>query len=736
VAGPPRWAGHESTPDTESRADVMTTTTTARTTADLVHITRGDTSVILRITDTELPTVLHWGRPFTGDLGDLAVAVAGPVGDSIVYAQPNVALVPLHSAGWLGHPGILGRRAGRSWSFAPETVTHELTDGDGAARLVSTAEDAAEGLVLTTELRLESSGLLRLRATITNTGEGGYEVMVLEPALPVPAVADELLDMTGRHAHEREPQRHPFRHGRWTREAWGGRPGHDSATVLCAGETGFGFRRGDVWGVHLAWSGNGVVSAERTPTGWRLLSGGEKLLPGEVVLDHGQSYSSPWLVASHGDGLDAFQNRFHEHLRARPSHPTSPRPVILNTWEAVYFDHDLPRLIDLADRAADLGVERFVLDDGWFAGRRSDNAGLGDWQVDTDVWPDGLAPLADHVHSLGMQFGLWFEPEMVSLDSQLARRHPEWLFGTAHGPGVPSRQQHVLDLGHPDAFAYVLGEMSTLIGRYGIDYVKWDHNRPLVDAGHSPTYAPGIHEQTLATYRLMDALKKRHPGLEIESCCGGGGRIDLGIIDHTDRVWVSDCIDAHERQRLQRWTSLILPPELLGTHIGSGADHTTGRMLDLDFRAGTAIFGHFGIEWDLAEASAEELERLAAWVALHKRLRPLLRTGTVVHADPTNAAVELEGVVARDTSHAVYRMSTVDHSVDWPHGRITLPGLDPTVRYRVEVEDLTRSAIQTHAVPQWVSDGVELRGDALASVGLAAPLTLVDRLVIIRATAV
>ena len=169
-----------------------------------------------------------------------------------------------------------------------------------------------------------------------------------------------------------------------------------------------------------------------------------------------------------------------------------------------------------------LGIERFVLDDGWFRHRRSDQAGLGDWFVDEGVWPDGLHPLVDHVHGLGMDFGLWFEPEMINLDSDLAREHPDWVFQTDHGPGLPSRYQHVLDLGHPAAYAFVLERMSTLVGEYRIAFIKWDHNRPLVDAGHSPDGSPGVHIHTEAVYVLMAEPKARHPGLEIESCCGGG----------------------------------------------------------------------------------------------------------------------------------------------------------------------------------------------------------------------
>ena len=705
------------------------------------HLRRGGTSVVVRLDPTSLPCVLHWGP----DLGDLdgnelqamVRALGMPYVDSVVMSQDAVAVLPQHSAGWTGRPGLLGSRAGRAWSVAFDGVTHDLEeDGDGTVRLRSVGTDGPGDLVVTTELEVLASGLVRLRAGVRNTAAETYEVAHLEPALPVPGEAAELLDMAGRHTHERTPQRRPFDQGQWVREAWGGRPGHDAATVMCAGHPGFGFRAGRVWGVHLAWSGNQVLSAEHSFTGWRLLRGGELLLPGEVRLANGEEYTSPWLVGSWGDGLDAFAARFHRQLRSRPEHPHSPRKVLLNTWEAVLFDHDLDTLLALAEQAAATGIERFVLDDGWMRHRRDDRAGLGDWYVDEEMWPDGLHPLVDRVHDLGMDFGLWFEPEMVNLDSDLARAHPAWLFGTDHGPGVASRYQHILDLGHPEAFAHVLERMSALVTEYRIAFIKWDHNRALVDAGHGPDGRPGVHVQTEAAYRLMDALRSRHPGLEIESCCGGGGRVDLGVLEHSDRVWVSDCIDAHERQRMVRWTGLTLPPELMGTHIGSSPDHTTGRTHDLDFRAGTAIWGHLGVEWDLTTVSDAELAELTEWITFYKAERALLHSGEVVHADLANPALLLEGVVAADGSEALYRLASLDHTLTWPPGRVPLPGLDPERSYAVCAQAPAAGAVHGGTgAPGW-ADGVTLTGRVLAEVGLQAPLLAVDQLVLIRARAV
>jgi alpha-galactosidase len=357
--------------------------------------------------------------------------------------------------------------------------------------------------------------------------------------------------------------------------------------------------------------------------------------------------------------------------------------MTLNVWEAVYFNHELAPLLELADAAAAIGVERYVLDDGWFGSRRDDFSGLGDWTVSKDVWPNGLHPLVDHVTGLGMQFGLWFEPEMINLDSDVARAHPEWVMATGDRTPVLSRHQQVINLGLPDCYDYIRDAMLAILAEYDIGYIKWDHNRDLIDAGTSPAGRPGVHAQTEAVYRLMDELRAAHPGLEIESCSSGGSRVDLGILQRTDRVWVSDCIDPHERQQMMRWTQQLLPPELLGSHIASGTSHTTGRTHELNFRAATAVFGHLGIEWDLRKATAEELEELAQWVAFYKANRGLLLGGDLVRLDFPDAALNAFGVVAPDKSRAIYSFTAMDAYDTVLLGRLRFPGLDPSRRYRV-----------------------------------------------------
>jgi alpha-galactosidase len=222
-----------------------------------------------------------------------------------------------------------------------------------------------------------------------------------------------------------------------------------------------------------------------------------------------------------------------------------------------------------------------------------------------------------------------------------------------------------------------------MLAEYKISYIKWDHNRDLIDAGTAPAGRPGVHAQTEAVYRLMDELRAAHPDLEIESCSSGGSRVDLGILQRTDRVWVSDCIDPHERQQMMRWTQQLIPPELMGAHIASGTSHTTGRTHELNFRAATAVFGHLGIEWDLRKATPAELGELAEWIEFYKANRALLLRGDLVRLDFPDAALNAFGIVAADRSRAIYSFSTVDAYDTVLFGRLRFPGLDPARRYRV-----------------------------------------------------
>ncbi len=678
----------------------------------VIHLRGNGFDVVIDVS-AGVPAIVHWGAPV--DDGDM-VAPARP----LVYGGPDVvapvSVVPEHAAGFAGRPGLLGhRRRGTHWAPRFRPAGHRV-DGD---RLTVEAAEAHAELRLVVEF--EAAEVLSVAATIVNeSATDRYLLDALTITLPVPERAAELGSFTGRWTREFHPVRLPWPHGAHTAENRRGRTSHETPPLLFAGTPGFGEWHGEVWGAHLAWSGNHAWLADRLADGRRLLQFGELLHPGEVSLEPGQSYRTPEVLAVWSDtGLTAATQRFHRRLRARPEHPTRPRPVLVNTWEAVYFDHDLDRLRALADRAARVGAERFVLDDGWFGSRRDDTSGLGDWVVSDEVYPDGLAPLIEHVTGLGMEFGIWVEPEMVNPDSDLYRAHPDWVLASGDDPPL-GRHQFVLDLARDDAFDHVLGRLDVLLADHDIAYVKWDMNRDHI-GGSGADGAAGTREQTLAVYRLIDELRTRHPGVEIESCASGGGRIDHEILRRTERVWTSDCNDALERQTIQRGASMLIPPELMGAHIGPPTAHTTGRHHRFAFRAATALFGHLGVEWNLLDLDERRLDGLAEVIALHRRLRPLLHGGDAVRFD-TEPEFVAHGVYAADRSEAIVSIARVATSPSLTPPPIRLPGLDPATRYRVRHLPLPGERPgPTRSESPLLADGTVRTGRALAVIGLDLP---------------
>ena len=708
----------------------------------MIHYGRAaGTSFALDTRGTGVPALVHWGA----DLGPLDQRQLHTLADAAVPAIPpssldaplRLSLLPALADGWTGRPGVSAFRtdAPRPGTIAPVLSGIEFVESSsqGVISVTLTFADAAAQVSIITELRFSPEGVLRLRHRLDNTGQTPCELGSLDMLVPVPDRARELLDFTGLWTHERRPQRTGLGHGIWSREGRHGRPGHDDPFLTVAGTPGFGFRHGEVWAAHLAWSGDKRVWAESSPLGAVVLGTGELLGAGELSLPAGQSYTAPWAVFAYSDaGLDGLSARLHPFIRSRRDRdpqPMPPRPVVLNTWEAVYFSQDLPTLERLVDAAAKVGVERVVLDDGWFQGRRDATRGLGDWTVDSKAWPAGLHPLIKRVHAGGMDFGLRVEPEMISQDSDLARAHPDWVLGGAAAPAW--RDQQVLDLSNPQAFDHVLQRLDTLLTEYPIAALKWDHNRDLLGGS--------AHTQTLALYRLLDAVRARHPQVEIESCASGGARIDLGMLQRVDRVWTSDTNDPVERQQIQRYTGVLVPPEFLGGHLGAATAHTTGRTSSLSFRLATALFGSAGIEWDLSQASTTELASVAAWVTQYKTLRPLLHAGVVVHSDGSDPALMLHGVVSPDRSVGVFAAVCLAAPRSALPAPLRFPGLDPERQYRVRPLS-AGSAPRTiqQAAPPWLSARPEpiFSGAVLAELGLPAPLLAPEQAALFSITAV
>lgn len=725
---------------------------------DLVDLSNRKVGVVLDVSGG-VPVIAHWGAPLHVDLARdasaLRRAIEMPVPFGGLDTPPPLSIIPLHGEGSPARPGLAGHRhGGRHW--APRFTRHSTsrTVGDhGDTVLHHVGEDRQRGLVLATEIHVAPHGMMRLRATITNDHPRRYLLGGLSLSVPVPAHAADLVTLNGRWTREAQVVRE-----RWTQSARlvehrGGRPTLQRPPVMWAMTADAREWNGQVWAVHLAWSGNHQLVAETLPDGRRHLQVGELLQPGEICLEPGECHTTPWVLAMwSGEGMTPASWGFHREVRSRPHHPgvDRTRPVLVNTWEAGYFDQDEERLTELARRAAEVGCERFVLDDGWFGSRRNDRRGLGDWVVSADVHPRGLRPFFDDIRNLGLSVGLWVEPEMVNPDSDLYRAHPDWVVSADDNDDpVTGRHQLVLDLTRDEVRAHLRERLEALIDELEVTWLKWDMNRDHVGASMSGG-AAATHTQTLAVYELLEWLRTRFPGLEIETCASGGGRADLGMLQHTVRVWASDSNDPVERQRIQRGWSLVLPPEVIGAHIGPSRAHTTGRRSDLGFRGLTALFGHLGVEWDLTRASADELAALAEIIALHRRFRPLLHGGDAVRFDVDQTRHGEDDPVAM--AHGVYAPDRSEALVAWVQLRTApasvppvwqLPGLDHRRRYAVRPVPLPGGlpGLASHQ-PSWLditagdASQVVMTGAQLATWGLQPPVLWPEHGVLVHLEAI
>jgi alpha-galactosidase len=679
-----------------------------------------------------MPSLGYWGAALGDeDLASLGVVTARPVARATLDVETPIGLIAESGGGFSGSPGISGHRLDGQ-GFGPRFTNAAVTteNADGRATAVWTLEDKIAELAIALTATLHTgSDVLLLSAEVTNVGTCDYTLDRLAPSVELPARAVELLHFTGRWTMEFQPDRHRWETGAWVSENRRGRTSHDRIPALFAGSDGFSETTGEVWGVHLGWSGNATVIAERLSDGRRHVQAGELLFGGEVMIGPGESYRTPVLHGVYSaSGLGDASLAFHRFVRSRSHHPGTdrPRPVMLNTWEAVYFDHDHDTLTQLATLAAEVGVERFVLDDGWFVGRNDDTAGLGDWTVDPAKYPNGLGPLVDHVRGLGMEFGLWLEPEMVNPESVLYRTHPEWALEDDRYPRQLGRNQLVLDLANPDAWNYILEHVDRLLSEYEIGYVKWDMNRDLVQPTHDGR--AGAHAQTMALYRLIDEIRARYPNLEIESCSSGGARADFEILSRSERIWAADSNDALERQAIQRGFSMLFPPEVMGSHIGPPISHTTSRQHDLGLRTASTFFGHMGIEWNLLNATEADRAEIADSIGLHKKHRTLLHGGDTRRIDHPESSVNIMGVVATDRSEALFsyvRTATMTEAVPAP---MRLAGLDPDRRYRITRLPLPGSH-RDHSLspPEWLArlaqgDEVIATGRLLMTAGLQPPI--------------
>lgn len=658
------------------------------------------------------------------DLAALCDAVRRAVHESQPDAPPSPSLLPQSGQGFSGLPAVLLQREGRPL-HAEFVLTEAHGPGDPATDATGGAQrwrlrlvDEPLALSITIEWSLDAHGVITCRTRLHNHGSTAIAVLRLASlALPLPAWARSVTRHAGRWAAEMQAVRSAITPGIQGAMSFEGRPGHAAGHWLLIEAPDTTETGGLALGAHLAWSGDHEVFIERDADGARLLMAA-RLDAGEIVLAPGGGFEAPEAVLCIGDGGHAaLRHALHRHVRALlPKTPGGPRRVHLNTWEAVGFRQDLPTLQRLAEDAAALGIERFVLDDGWFRGRRDDTRGLGDWQADPTLFPQGLKPLIDTVRRSGMDFGLWVEPEMLSPDSDLHRAHPDWCL---HEPGRAQgtqRHQLVLDLTRPEVTEHLFAVLDALLRGHDIAYLKWDHNRALFPR------AARAHAQTTALYALLDRLRTAHPGVEIEACASGGARVDYAMLRRCARFWASDGNDPIERLRINAGYLQFLPLCALGHHVGPDPNPITGRRLEMDFRAKVAMFGHMGVEADPATMDEAERALLSRHISLYKDWRSVLHDGELLMLDcPTP---HVSGWLAVHGDRALALVAQTAYTADYEAAPVRLPGLPRGSRWRVTLPDpWPAHAARRLAEPARWREGLVLSAEALAAQGLALPLT-------------
>ena len=587
--------------------------------------------------------------------------------------------------------------------------------GETATLEVTLADDAAGLTVRLYYTLFAGLGILARHQVAENTGACSLTLRSIQSAsLELPAQPWEMLTLYGTHAKEANLQRFPLHHGVQRIESVRGSssPQHQPFFALAAPDATAD--RGLVIGFHLVYSGNFLAQAELDQFGMVRAQIGIHPEGFAWQLEPGEKFTTPEAILNCTDGgLNGLRQNFHAlylHHLMPPRFDGVERPVLLNSWESMYYDVTLSKIERQAELARQLGVELFVLDDGWFRKGNSSHDSMGDWRCNLRKLPGGIPAAARIIHNKGMKFGLWFEPEAVTPDSELLQIHPDWVLGTPGYPMTQGRHEYLLDLSRPEVVDYLFGVLDSYLQKCGIDYIKWDMNRPLTDFC---SMAPGArqgetaHRYVLGLYRLLDRVTTAYPRLLIEGCSSGGARFDPGMLYYVAQNWTSDNTDGHDRLAIQAGYSLLYPPVAMGAHISITPNHQTGRTTPLDTRWQAARLFNLGYELDLTLLTQPERQEIARQIAQRKAERRWVQSSRFF-------TLELPGpyagwaALAEDGSRCLVQVFQTRYDPLYCHTSVKLSFLEQGALYRD------------------AASGQLYGGDELAHLGLMAPLTKQD----------
>ncbi|MFI7704872.1 alpha-galactosidase [Nonomuraea sp. NPDC049480] len=639
------------------------------------------TSYALGLDPDDRPRHVHWGAPLTAE--QVIDVPALPHHENSSFQVRGYG--ELEGPGF-GAPSLRPRYAdggaGVEWRY----LDHEIEGGHLAVRLA----DRHHPLEITLHYRVrDDTDVIERWTVLRHTGESGpIELERCDSAAwtlpPLPDV--RISHVVGGWSSETQLKREGLPYGETVLTSRRGTTSHQANPWIMLDDGTAAEERGEVWSAALAWSGSWRIAVQRPPFDAVGFTGGAGHDGLRVRLAPGETWRTPVFAGVYGtDGFGGISRAWHAYtLRHVLPHPQELRPVLYNSWEATGFDVDLDGQLRLAEKAAALGAELFVLDDGWFGRRDSDRAGLGDWQVNLDRFPSGLDKLIEAVHGHGMRFGLWVEPEMVNPDSDLYRENPDWVLHMPHRRRTTLRNQLVLNFARPDVAAWAHAWLDRLVAEHEIDFLKWDFNRAFTEAGWPGHDEPDRlwfdHVHNL--YALIDRLRADHPHLRVESCAGGGGRADLGILARADEVWPSDNTDAVDRLAIQHGYGQVYPARTMAAWVTDSPNPLTGRSVPLRFRFHVAMAGVLGLGGDLPAWPAAELAEAAGLVALYKEVRPVVQHGGLFRLGAPDDPVSAVQYVLGD--HVVVLAYRVRTRFGHPAGRLRLAGLEAAARYRDE----------------------------------------------------
>ncbi|MEU4226609.1 alpha-galactosidase [Nonomuraea sp. NPDC026600] len=646
------------------------------------------------LTGEAAPRQTYWGPRLTPEAARQVTCLPKRHVSSFSTPAEIEELLPVDGGTRWGSPS-LQVTFGHARSLEPRLVEAGVHDeGGGAERLDVVLADAYHPFEVVLSVRVRDDTDVIERWTTVRCGSSGTEVVVTRLDSGnwfIPdAAAYRHSGVFGAWAEELQLQRGPLPVGELVFTSRQGVTSHTANPWVMIDAGAATEEHGEVWGVALAWSGSWRLTTTHRPEGGVCVSGGFGHDGVRWTLAPGEELVAPPVLGLYSDGgFGAASRSWHEYARRHvlPT-PLEEQPVLYNSWEATAFAVTEAHQLELAKTAAALGVELFVVDDGWFGGRDDDTTSLGDWHPHRERFPEGLGGMFDGIRDLGMRAGLWVEPEGLSKESELYRAHPEWALHMEHRRRDEKRQQLVLNFARDDVREWALGWLDRLVTELGLDYLKWDMNRPFTQAGWPEREAAQDRvwiEHTRGVYRVMGLLRERRPGLRIESCAGGGGRVDFGIMRYTDEVWPSDNTDARDRQTVQHGFSQLYPASAMSAWVTDSPNITTGRAMPLRYRFHVAMAGVLGIGGNLPEWTSGELEAAAELIAQYKRVRPTVQHGLQYRLAGTPGQERSAVQYVLGDQVVVFVYNPLGNAKRGPR-RLRLTGLDPEALYELEAD--------------------------------------------------